>query len=221
MSLGVFIQQHKRAAHHAVLLVSHSSNLDLVCEYFIYWQQATQAASSQRNSKHRISPRGRRFSRASSPRLFLFLLATPSLRKGLSGFIFPWQYFYFSFIEKHCQQHTLTISFSFLLQTMTTNHAHKSCSIIGKCTWWYDSFLSWDCKCFASWGFAFFSSFSKNNLGKEAVWSIKDGGATETLKVSWAHTTGFSKIHAEQCKFVALGFLVLCGTSNLENRQKY
>lgn len=126
---------------------------------------------------------------------FLFLSATPSLLKGLWSLIFPWQYFCLSFIKKHCQQHILTISFSFLIWAMTTNHTHKSCGIIGKWPWWYDSFLSWECKCFASWGFAFFSSFNRTNLGKETVWSTKEGGATETLKRSWAHIISFIKIH--------------------------
>lgn len=103
-----------------------------------------------------------------------FLSATSSFLPDLSSLIFPWQYFYLSFIKKRCQQHVLTISFSLLLPTMTTNLAHKSCGIIGKCPWWYDSFVSWDCKCFASWAFSFFSSSNKNNLGKETVWSIKE-----------------------------------------------
>lgn len=130
------------------------------------------------------------------PHLAIFgFVSYSSLLKGLWSLIFPWQYFCLSFIKKHCQQHILTISFSFLIWAMTTNHTHKSCGIIGKWPWWYDSFLSWECKCFASWGFAFFSSFNRNNLGKETVWSTKEGGATETLKISWAHIISFIKIH--------------------------
>lgn len=131
MSLGVFIQQHKRAAHHPVLLVSRSSNLDLVCECFIYRQWAMQTASSRRDCKHRLSPRGRSFSSTPPPPPFLFLSATPSLLKGLSSFIFPWQCCRLSFIKKHCQQLILKINFSFLLWTID----YKSCIQILQHSW--------------------------------------------------------------------------------------
>lgn len=70
MILGVFIKQHKRSAHHTVLLVSHSSNLDLVCECFIYQWWATQTTSSQKNSKHKLGQTGYIYSRAIPPPLF-------------------------------------------------------------------------------------------------------------------------------------------------------
>lgn len=65
-----------------------------------------------------------------------------------------------------------------------------------------------------SWGFAVFSSFNKNNLGKEIFWSIKKRRTTETLKKCWAYITWKNT-------FVTLAFMELYGTSALENRQTY
>lgn len=133
-------------------------------------------------------------------------------------FLFSLMVFLSFLFSKHCQQHILTISFSFLLQMLTTDYTHKSCSVIGKSPWWYDSFLSLNWKCFAIYGFTFFSSFKKNTLGKESVWRTEEGIVTETLKASWAHS---HELHqgSHIMKIFTLGFSVLCGTSNLEKNR--
>lgn len=101
---------------------------------------------------------------------------------------------------------------------LTTDYTHKSCSVIGKSPWWYDSFLSLNWKCFAIYGFTFFSSFKKNTLGKESVWRTEEGIVTETLKASWAHS---HELHqgSHIMKIFTLGFSVLYGTSNLEKNR--
>jgi len=130
MILGVFIKQHKRSAHHTVLLVSHSSNLDLVCECFIYRWWATQTASSQKNSKHKLGRTAYIYSRAIPPPLFFHKV--PSSSYHVFQISFSLMVFLSFLFSKHCQQHILTINLSFLLPMLTTDYTHKPCSIIGR-----------------------------------------------------------------------------------------